>query len=88
MTPQSFLGKVAAFYPSPAAVVRCLPVPGAQIVVGEIIDARTMPAARGNIPTLSLTIKGRSGRTATVCLVDNFVRTFTTWAEALDYAKS
>jgi hypothetical protein len=62
-------------------------VPGSVLYVGQIIAAE--PAGvkgKGLIPDFTVTIRGRTGKTATVSTFDHYVRTHDTWKDAIAYA--
>lgn len=86
--PSKYVGQIAAFYPKPGAVIGCVPVAGSIRHVGAVVAvAPTGPTKRGAIPDFAVTIRGRSGRTATVSMVENYVTLFPTWHEAASDAK-
>lgn len=88
MDASRFVGKIAAFYPKPGAVKSGLPVSGAARYVGAVVGAKpSAPTKRGSIPDFELTIRGKSGRIATVSMVENYVNLFETWHEAASDAK-
>ena len=83
MEPSKHIGKIAAFYAKPGQVKNCLPVPGAVRHVGAVIASKpTTNAQPGNLPNHTLTIRGRSGRTAEVNMVEQFCCLHETWHEA------
>jgi hypothetical protein len=78
------VGKVATFYPVKGCVVAGLPKAGAPArFTGQVIAATPAPALQpGNVPDYTLTVRGRTGRTATISLTENHASLFDTWAEA------
>ena len=84
MNAESYIGKIAAFYVQRGAIVQGLPHGGAKKLVGEVIAIKPAPAAEpGNIPNCILTVRGRSGQTMDVYLVEQYASLFPTWEEAL-----
>lgn len=78
------VGQIATFYAKPNSVVRCLPIPGAKQHVGQIIAAE--PAGTrgpGAVPDYKVTIRGRTGKTATVSIFDHHVSLCETWKDAI-----
>lgn len=77
------VGKICAFYTKLGQVKGCVPLPGAVRVIGAVIASKpTTPAQPGNIPNHILTVRGRSGRTAEVSMVEQYANLFDTWHEA------
>lgn len=61
------VGAWLSIYTSPEAVRGCLPLPSARRIAGQVIGCKPLPHFQpGNIPTCAVTIRGRSGRTATL----------------------
>ena len=85
--PSKFIGRFGAFYLRTDAIDRCLARPGVKRHVGECIGAKPAPDSRG-IPDVTLTFRGRSGRTASVSYVDCYVQLFPTWKAAIDNASN
>jgi len=85
-TAASYVGKIACFYELRNGVVNhCLPMQGARKLVGQVIAAKPWADADpGAIPNACLTVRGRSGKTKEVFLVEQYVKLFDTWAEALE----
>lgn len=85
MLPTDAIGKIARFYPNTTSVVLCLPLPNAVRMVGAVIGAKSLPPTqRGGIPDMELTVRGKSGRIATVSFVENYCTLFETWHEAAE----
>jgi hypothetical protein len=84
--PAAFIGKIAAFYPAPGMVKYGLPVPGAKRLVGEVVGAMPAPTGPSGIPSATLTIRGRTGRSLAVDSVECYVQLFTSWKEGLQNA--
>jgi hypothetical protein len=81
----SYVGKIATFYVQMGAVIQGLPKGGAKKLVGQVIAAKPWADADpGAIPNALLTVRGRSGRTMDVHLVEQYAKLFDTWAEALE----
>lgn len=81
----AYVGKLATFYVMRGAIVYGLPKGGAKKLVGQVVSAKPCADADpGAIPNALLTIRGRSGRTMEVYLVEQYAKLFDTWAEALD----
>lgn len=81
--PSKYVGKIAAFYPAPGAVVNCMPQPGAKRLVGAVVGAAPNgTTTRGAIPDTLLTIRGKSGRSFSVSYVESYANLFETWHEA------
>lgn len=81
----SYVGKIACFYAMQGAIVQGLPKGGAKKLVGQVVSAKPWADADpGAIPNALLTVRGRSGRTMDVHLVEQYVNLFDTWAEALE----
>ena len=77
------VGLICAFYTKPGQVKGCLPMAGATRAIGAVVASKpTMPAQPGNIQNRILTVRGRSGRTAEVNMVEQHCRLFETWHEA------
>lgn len=67
-------GKFCAFSPDPKTKDR---------YCGQIVAAKPLPpTARGQIPNALLTVRGRTGKTATVNLVEQYASIHDTWGEA------
>ena len=84
--PAAFIGKIAAFYPAPGMVRQCLPVPGAKRLVGEVVGAVPAQVGPSGLPSVTLTIRGRTGRSLAVDSVECYVQLFTSWKEGLQNA--
>lgn len=81
--PGKYVGLIAAFYPSPGAVKNCMELNGAKRHVGAVVGTKPNGTTqRGAIPDTLLTIRGKSGRTVTVSLVESYAQLFPTWHEA------
>jgi hypothetical protein len=81
----SYVGKIACFYVQMGAIVQGLPKGGAKKLVGQVIAAKPWADADpGAIPNALLTVRGRSGKTKDVNLVEQYTTLFDTWAEALE----
>jgi hypothetical protein len=81
------IGKIATFYPKRGSVVNCVAIPGVKRLVGTIIAVAKAPPPTGwQRPDFLVTIRGQSGRTIEVSLIENYVTTHPTWLEALDHA--
>jgi hypothetical protein len=82
----AMVGKVATFYELRNGMVHHgLPMQGAKMLVGQVVSAKPWADADpGAIPNALLTVRGRSGRTMDVHLVEQYVQLFDTWAEALE----
>lgn len=81
--PHKHVGKIAAFYSKPGQVKKLMPMPGAVRHIGAVIAVKPAPNAQpGDIPNLTLTVRGRSGRTADVNMVEQYAQLFDTWHEA------
>jgi len=87
--PSKYVGQIAAFYPKPGAVIGCVPVAGSVRHVGAVVGAKPNGITkRGAIPDTLLTIRGKSGRTVTVSMVESYTQLFPTWHEAASDTKS
>lgn len=85
--PSDAIGSVAVFH-HVDDVVLCKVKKDAPQLVGSVIDAKALPPTkRGAIPTCLLLVKGRTGRELWIDLVENHVRLFPTWAEAMEAIK-
>lgn len=83
-TAATYVGKIACFYVQMGAIVQGLPKGGAKKLVGQVVSAKPWADADpGAIPNALLTVRGRSGRTMDVHLVEQYVKLFDTWEEAL-----
>lgn len=83
MVPSPHVGKICAFYTKLGQVKGCVPLPGATRAIGAVIASKPAPAVMpGNIPNHTLTVRGRSGRTAEVSMVEQHANLFETWHEA------
>lgn len=81
---KSFVGMIAAFYPSPTMVKLCLPQPNAKRYHGTVIAASPdVPAQPSAISDFALSVRGRTGKVARVSLVNHYVSLYRTWPEAL-----
>ena len=81
----SYVGKICTFYEQQGAIVYGLPKGGAKKLVGQVIAAVPYGDSQpGAIPNALLTVRGRSGKTKEVVLVDQYAQLFDTWAEALE----
>lgn len=84
-TAASYVGKIACFYALHGAIVQGLPKGGAKKLVGQVTAAKPCADADpGAIPNALLTVRGRSGRTMEVYLIEQYAKLFDTWAEALE----
>lgn len=89
MEPHPHVGKICAFYTKPGQVKGCVPLPGATRAIGAVIASKpAAPAQPGNIPNSTLTVRGRSGRTAEVNMVEQYANLFETWHEAASDSKT
>lgn len=78
------VGQVATFYAKPNSVIRGLAIPGAKMHVGQIIAAEFAGLkGQGQIPDYKVTLRGRTGKTATVSTFENHVSPCETWKEAI-----
>jgi hypothetical protein len=76
-------GWKAVFYPSVSDVIRGVVQSHIRPVMGEIVKVEKLePTRRGNIPNALVTVRGRSGKVATVNLVEQHLAAFPTWTEA------
>lgn len=83
MITSDHVGWKAVFFPSVSDVLRGVVQSHVRPVMGEIIKVEpTEPTRRGNIPNALVTVKGRSGKTALVNLVEQHLAAFPTWTEA------
>lgn len=81
--PSKYVGQIAAFYQQRRAVVDGLPIPGGRRLVGAVIGAKAIAhTARGAIPDVELTIRGKSGKIAVASMVEQYVNLYPTWHEA------
>ena len=81
------VGKIASFYPKRGSVVLCQARADAKRLVGTITEVKKVPPPTGwKRPDFLVTIRGRSGKTIEVSLIENYVRIHPTWLEALDHA--
>ena len=77
-------GRICSFYPAPGCVVGCVPVKGATRYAGTITAASPAPPVQpGNVPDFTVTIQGRTGKTATVSVTLNYVTLHPSWDAAL-----
>jgi len=77
------IGRIVSFFPTTGAVHRCLRLPNTPRFAGQIISATEItPTNLGAIPDFEVTIRGRTGRTATVSLTENFVSIHDNWTDA------
>jgi len=89
MEPSPHIGKICAFYTKLGQVKRCVPLHGATRAIGAVIASKpTTPAQPGHIPNHILTVRGRSGRTADVNMVEQYANLFETWHEAASDSKT
>lgn len=78
------VGQLCTFFPRAGCVSGGLRLPNCPRYAGQIVAAKPLPAtARGALPDLELVVRGRTGKTATVSAVENYVSIKATWAEAL-----
>ena len=85
---QSFIGKVATFFPDPKAVAKGMTATGAVIYAGQVISATfTGHRGAGKIPDFTLTVRGKTGKVATVSIYENHVQLHDLWDTAISYAK-
>lgn len=77
------IGRIVSFFPTTGAVHRCLRLPNTPRFAGQIIAvSKSTVTDLGSIPDLHVTIRGRTGRTATVSLTENFVSFHDNWTDA------
>jgi hypothetical protein len=78
------VGKIASFYPKRGSVVGCLARPGAKRLVGTITEVKKAPPPKGwKRHDFLITIRGRSGKTIEVSLIENYVTIHPSWQEAI-----
>ena len=87
MTPDEAVGLIVSFIADPRMVKGCMLEPGAKQLVGEVIYAEGILNGLLEIPSLKLTIRGRSGKTMDIDQVDNHVRFHKTWEDAIKDAQ-
>ena len=88
MFSDSYIGKIAAFYVQRGAIAQGLPHGGAKKLVGVVIAIKPAPAAEpGNIPNCILTVRGRSGKTMDVYLIEQWATIHPSWEDALEELK-
>lgn len=84
----SYVGKICVFYEQQGAVIYGLPKGGAKKLVGQVIAAKHFTDSQpGNIPNALLLVRGRSGRTKEVVMVEQYAKLLDTWEEALEEQK-
>lgn len=82
------MGTIATFYPNPGDVVGCAVIPGAKQLAGQVTGATRAPdTLKGKLPDWLLNVTGRSGKSVRVSVVENHVRLYFSWAEAMEAAK-
>lgn len=82
ITPEH-VGWKAVFFPSVSDVLRGVVQSHVRPVMGEIVKVEPIePTRRGKIPNALVTVKGRSGKTALVNLVEQHLAAFPSWSEA------
>jgi hypothetical protein len=77
-----WIGRVVSFYHSKGSVIGCIPISGAKRFSGEVIGVQCGPETEGSLPELMLTVRGRTGKTTTVELVNNYVQFHATFQDA------
>ena len=83
---QKMVGQVATFYPRPETIVDGLAPDGLTRYIGQVISATPCePKGVGLVPDFSLTIRGKTGKTATVSMFTNYVNLHPTWQAAQTY---
>lgn len=83
MTAPDFVGKVCAFFPKTDAVIRGVRQPGTVRYVGQVIAAAPAPpVGPGKVPDFTLTVRGKTGKTATISMTLNYATVHETWKQA------
>jgi methylaspartate ammonia-lyase len=86
---QSFIGKIATFFPDPSAVTKGMTAADAVIYAGQVTAAAfNGHKGAGKIPDFTLTVRGKTGKTATVSIYENHIQIHDLWDTAISYAKS
>ena len=77
-------GTWVSFYTLPDQVKLCSPLPTAKRACGEVIGwKKAEPVGPSKIPDIALTVRGRSGRTAEISLVRNYVTRHASMKDAI-----
>jgi hypothetical protein len=83
MTAPDLIGRVVAFFPKADAVKRGVRQPGTVRYVGQIIAATDAPpVGKGKVPDFTLTVRGKTGKTATISMTLNYATLHDTWKSA------
>lgn len=78
-----WMGRIVSFYPKPEMVKEGVIQPGAKRAAGTVMGCLPVaPAKPGDLPDLTLSVRGRTGRHATISVVENYAKRHETWAEA------
>jgi|GEM_PF-3232830 len=74
------VGRICSFYPDPNMVKQCVVQPGAQRLTGVVTECVKAPPPKGwKRPDFTLTVRGKSGRTVTISLIENYAQFHATW---------
>lgn len=77
------LGTVVTFISNPMLVHQCLPSAGVREHAGEVTGVHETGVSQpGNIPTVALTIRGRSMKTVRIDYVNNYCLEHSGWNAA------
>lgn len=79
-------GDWISFYADLGSVELCCPVNGKARVCGQVIGIKPLTRT-DKIPSAALTVRGRSGRTATIDMVEHYVTEHASQAEAVNACK-
>jgi hypothetical protein len=77
------VGKVCAFFPKPNSVIMGLRQPNTPRYHGQIIAAAPAPpVGKGKVPDFTLTVRGKTGKTATISMTLNYATLHDLWEQA------
>ena len=83
MTEHELVGKVCTFFPKLDSVVNCLRQPLTTRYLGQIVAATPAPpVGKSQIPDFTLTVRGKTGKTATISMTLNYATIHDTWTKA------
>lgn len=83
MTAPDLVGKVCVFFPGTNAIIRGVRQPGTIRYTGQVISATDAPpVGKGKVPDFTLTVRGKTGKTATISMTLNYATIHDTWKEA------
>lgn len=77
-------GSWVSFFADPASVALCLPVAGAKVFCGQVVETKEAPPLEpGGVPTCAVTVRGRTGKRVTVCFSSTYMRVHASKEEAI-----